>query len=248
MPITDPTDIAGCHIWLAADAIVGLADGDRVTTWADGSGNGNDATSAGLARPMYKTGILNSLPVVRFLGSAGEFMTWANVISSLTAGTFFAVIKNSAAQGSSQLGHPMKAGASGSGDHYPYADSVIYDGWGSDSRKTTGTPAADLRSWHHYTVKSASGEWTAWHDGTQHYTTSSNTVSFTTAPELARSSGNHWDGDIAELIVYDSALVTADIQDVWDYLDAKWFGAAPSPALPPPRLSFHPRHHPAFSD
>src|SRR4051794_15003785 len=53
--------------WFAADRITGLADAAAVATWPDASGNGNDATQATSAkRPVYKTGILNGLPVVRF--------------------------------------------------------------------------------------------------------------------------------------------------------------------------------------
>jgi len=40
MPITDPTDITGCTLWLEADAIAG-ADGSNPTAWPDQSGNGN---------------------------------------------------------------------------------------------------------------------------------------------------------------------------------------------------------------
>lgn len=52
--------------WFDADQITSLSDGDPVSTWPDESGNANDATGSGSARPLYKTAILNGLPVVRF--------------------------------------------------------------------------------------------------------------------------------------------------------------------------------------
>jgi hypothetical protein len=65
-----PTDIAGCQLWLDADAITGLTDGDPVATWSDQSGNSNDATqSTSGARPLYKTSIINGKPVLRFDGT-----------------------------------------------------------------------------------------------------------------------------------------------------------------------------------
>lgn len=53
--------------WLDAKAITGLSDGDAVATWTDKTGNGNSATQATAGyRPIYKTGIINGLPTVRF--------------------------------------------------------------------------------------------------------------------------------------------------------------------------------------
>lgn len=59
----------GLVLWLKADAITGLADTDPVASWVDSSGNNNTATqgTAG-ARPVFRTGMVNGLPVVRFDG------------------------------------------------------------------------------------------------------------------------------------------------------------------------------------
>lgn len=76
MPIQDPTDIPDCTVWLTAQAILGLNDGDRVVTWPDSSGNANDATTGAAEsnRPVFKTNILNGLPAVRFASAAPETM------------------------------------------------------------------------------------------------------------------------------------------------------------------------------
>lgn len=60
---------AALHV--AADTL-SLSDGNSVATWADGSGNGNDLTSAGAEQPVYKTSIINGLPVVRFATNSIE--------------------------------------------------------------------------------------------------------------------------------------------------------------------------------
>ena len=65
-----PTDLTGLQCWVAANLITGLADGDAVTTWTDLSGNGNSPTQGTAARrPTYRTAIHNGLPVVRFDGT-----------------------------------------------------------------------------------------------------------------------------------------------------------------------------------
>lgn len=65
-----PLEIQNMKLWLKADAITGLADGDLVETWVDSSPNSrtvNQTTEA--LRPIYKTNAINGLPVVRFDGT-----------------------------------------------------------------------------------------------------------------------------------------------------------------------------------
>lgn len=65
-----PDSMGGLKLWLKADAITGLNDGDPVGTWNDSSGNGNNAAQSTAAnKPTYKTSIINSQPIVRFDGS-----------------------------------------------------------------------------------------------------------------------------------------------------------------------------------
>ena len=60
-------------LWLQADDITGLNDGDNISNWADGSGNLNDVSQPNAAlTPEYKTSILNGLPVVRFNKNNGR--------------------------------------------------------------------------------------------------------------------------------------------------------------------------------
>lgn len=77
MPITDPTDIANCTLWLKGDAgtfeDTGLAtpaadDGDPVKGWEDQSAGGNDATEA-TNNPILETSEVDSKNVVHFDGS-----------------------------------------------------------------------------------------------------------------------------------------------------------------------------------
>ena len=71
----NPTNIAGCVLWLDANQITGLNNGDPVATWSDMSGNGNDATQAvGANQPTYRTGRINGLPAVDFDGG-NDFLT-----------------------------------------------------------------------------------------------------------------------------------------------------------------------------
>lgn len=69
--ITTPGDIAGLRLWLKADAITGVADGARVASWVDSSGQGNTAANAdNVSRPIYVANGAAGLPVVRFNDSS----------------------------------------------------------------------------------------------------------------------------------------------------------------------------------
>lgn len=62
-------DFPNPEAWFRGDAITGLADTNPVSSWIDSSGNGNHAVQAtGLDQPLYRTNIVNGLPVVRFDG------------------------------------------------------------------------------------------------------------------------------------------------------------------------------------
>ena len=65
-------------LWLKADAISGLNDGDLVSSWLDQSGNAFNFSASGSARPTYKTNIQNGNPVVRFNGTS-TYMSTSNV-------------------------------------------------------------------------------------------------------------------------------------------------------------------------
>ena len=76
-----PDEVTGLQLWLDADDISTLyqdsgkttavtSDDDPVGAWADKSGNGYDLLqTANDERPLYKTSIQNSLPVLRFDGT-----------------------------------------------------------------------------------------------------------------------------------------------------------------------------------
>jgi hypothetical protein len=52
-----PTQIAGCKGWWSADSLA-LADGTPVDSLSDLSGNNNHATQTGAARPIFKTNVI----------------------------------------------------------------------------------------------------------------------------------------------------------------------------------------------
>lgn len=73
-----------------------LNDGDAVATWTDGTGYARNMTQATSgSRPIFKTNILNGMPVVRFDGTddfLGNTTIGLDLLSSKPGATFFAVV------------------------------------------------------------------------------------------------------------------------------------------------------------
>jgi hypothetical protein len=69
-PLYAQVPTSGLQLWLRAEDITGLNNGDLVSTWQGHSGLPN-ATSSGIYRPTFVTNRVNGKPVVRFTGNGG---------------------------------------------------------------------------------------------------------------------------------------------------------------------------------
>lgn len=230
-PAFSPADIAGLVLWLKADAITGLVNGDPIATWADSSGNGYDATQATTAhKPSYRTSVINGLPVARFDGVDDRL---ENTTNSLVAGgaarTVFVVGDGPAAGVTGTLFtfrrttkiHTLQLYTDG-GTSSIYSDGVAVNETISDAESAkfrspfvasfryTGSSTVAL--WLNGVAITVSGGDVVAEDGAAGYT-----VGYR---EDAISQG--WKEDIAEVIVYDSALSAGDRQLVQTYLGAKY--------------------------
>lgn len=225
-----PSDIAGLNLWLKADSLV-LNDNDPITTWADQSGNGNDATQVGAVgiKPIYKTNIINGKPIVRFDG-IDDYLDLPNFAAGFTSGEIFIVVRLDAdppAVGSATGLWLFGTTAVNEATHFPFTDGIVYDRWGSTARKTTGNPALSLATnFRLYNVVSQANEWTSRIDGAQHFTTAVNTTAFNATLFLGRSfdtvNSFYVDGDIAEVIMYNAILSAQDRQSIQTYVTTKY--------------------------
>ena len=94
-----PTKIDSLQLWLDADAVTGLSDGDPVSTWSDLSDNGYDLSqSTGAKKPTFKTNIIHGKPVMRFDGTDDLLIRAAETFTG-TAGMIWAVVQLTATIG-----------------------------------------------------------------------------------------------------------------------------------------------------
>lgn len=225
MPFS-PTDIAGCKIWLKADAL-SLNDGDANGSWTDSSGLGNTPTQAtAAAKPTHRTNILNGLPVERFDG--GDRLTASFTLAQPV--TVFVAGKRTGT-GAQQF----TDGAPGGGRMAVYYNNAtglltIYAG----GPGPIGGPALDT-AWHILTVIFNGASSSMRIDGGTATTASPGTASpgGITVGSFNGSITNALVGDIAELIYYDSVLSDANLDLVGYYLHDRYGLAWKQPPMRP---------------
>jgi archaellin len=215
-----PQRIAGLQGWWQADAIVGLNDGDPVATWEDAHTSNKDLTQAtSAARPTYQTNELNGLPIVRFDGTDDWMTNTGFTLAQPT--TVFIVFVPRLVNSSSQV--------------------FVYDGLGGN-RQALFWQADDRLRYYAGTVIDSSTAVTQ--DAEQLVTVVFNGASsgieingaagsagnagaqgFSSTINLGAQQSGAADFaqiDVAEFLVYDTALSAGDRDSVESYLTTKW--------------------------
>lgn len=225
---TIPT--AQLELWLDADAIGGLADGEAVETWSDSSGLDRHATqSLPFTRPIYRTARINGRAAVSFNGS----------LHSLT-GTLPA--------GAGLLGNSSKVvivAARPAG--FPHAQDAFLFYYGATDAFAVGVqPDGDLKALQRgsgafdlnaagpsldtvgvYTAVKDGDALSLYLDGQVLAGPSARTpveITDTAYAVGARPSGGGgaFNGDIAEILVYSGALAEATRYEIESCLRQKW--------------------------
>jgi len=226
----NPLYIDGLTLWLDADDITGLTDGASVTTWSDSSGSKYDFTQATAARkPIYKTSIINSKPVVRFDGTDDRLTNAtakSNFITS-TAYTMF-IVFNAAAISTNNATIPDNVAIfSDSGEIWglflrsaPSANHYINDGAGKNLATTIATATNYI-----FTLRK---------DSTNHYSQLNNAAETSVASGTMASMVEtlnigmdtdalaFFNGDIAEIILYNKDLSSSERVRIRNYLNTKY--------------------------
>jgi hypothetical protein len=220
---TIPAGVSGLRLHLKADTGVTLDGSSKVSTWADQSGLGNDATqSTAASRPGVTASAINGLPAIQFDGS-NDFLTFGNFMSGATAGEAFIVLKSDE-ESSGGTSRGLWRLSSAGGSYYPYpGTSAISEDFGSSTFAILGDPLPALTAYNLYNVNSASGSWVIRLNGSRLHTSTANTVAFHTAPYLGRSAGTSaWYGGIAEMLVYNRVLTASEREAVGAYLATRY--------------------------
>lgn len=206
-----PTDIGSLWQWLDASN-----RGVTSLQWDDVSGNARHMTSTSAGEfPSFAAGEAD------FDGS--DYMTGPSM-AGLSEGELFIRLKLDVDPPTAvaRTGPPLWSETYGGAGHYPYTDGVIYNGWGSNARKTCGNPAGSLTAYHTLNIHSKTSDWALKINGGVQYSTGSNAVQFYTSPSLARvpSSPYYFNGFMKSMCVFSAKLSTDDRAAMEAYMGA----------------------------
>jgi hypothetical protein len=215
-----PASISRCSLWLdGADPSTMTLSGSNVTAWRDKSGRTTLSLTG--TPPTY---VSNQ---VRF-NSSGRFQ---GTYTPTTQTTMFLVYSTSNTTSNSRL-VTMNGNEYGN-IHAPVGannDIFLYDG-GSTGLYASVTPQTGLRM---YTVAFNGTSTALWRNGSGVTLTGTPGAGPPTGTTLTigayMTGGEPWNGELSELIFFDTALTTAQRQQVEGYLAAKWglFASLPS--------------------
>ncbi len=212
---TTPNSLSGLAMWLKADALA-LTDGATVSTWVDSSPNARNATLA-QGTPVFKTAQVNGKPVVRFTGDGESSLTFPTMTNIRTV---FWVVKETAAAPHFLLGddntYHFHRGTGGNMWDANYASANVRNGTTKlNGAAVNGTTTPLGAGWRLVSLVTAGN---------------------CEASRLSRDrniAARSWDGDVAEVIVYDRALTANEELLIGGYLAQKYAlptayaGAAP---------------------
>lgn len=230
---SSPDSVSGLKLWLKADAITGLSDGNAVSSWSDSSGNSNNASQSTTAsQPLYKTNIVNGLPVVRFDGSNDSIKTSAFQITTTGNATLFWVYLPANNFGVAYGAARFVNATVGTSNRFYFGSGTtatpgkLHGNWGNGFK--TGTTNIDTSNFSFVTAQrtgETSGNAKTWINGTADInTTWSNAVATLGSASVivGGDSNGFMQGDMAEVIIFNSALSTSDQQAVEAYLQGKY--------------------------
>ena len=211
-----PTHLSGCRVWLDASKL-GLAHGAAVSSWPN-LGAGSQPTITGTPTPTYRTGALNSLPVVRITKLQGKYRFAGTGVDK--DWTLIYVGRKWRAT----VGRVVAASASAAnilvGFHGAEWDQCYVEGWLTPSTTTATT------SWKLYSADSTVS------DPARFYSNGTLLYSGAATPSLGwggtlclsgyDADEQEADCEIAELVMYSRRLSAPERQQVEGYLRTKW--------------------------
>jgi len=234
---------------LDANTRPGLNDGDAVTNWLDTSGLSNHAIPSSISSPAPGTPTyvenaspLGNLPVVRFDPSNSDVLALTNELVLQPSFSLFAMVRRAALGDYFIMGAPLPVGTNQQiRIGWPTLNSLtVYNGNAASSTQPLTTPVGDFMLVEYIMDN---GTFSFFENGVDlgGGATGSNLFKLGAVGAFDTRGLGTFNGDIASILIYDTALNATDRASVESFLDAQWFqpqtsssgtgsGNAPAPA------------------
>jgi len=235
-PPFSPGNLSGLSLWLKADAGVTLS-GSNVTAWADQSGNGNNASANSGEEPTFVSSFSNSKPAIEFSGISQVMqIADANSLDFLATSSF--IVLKYLGQGTGNNIVYVKNANNGSP-----TDPAMYGLVAKTAGGGVVSFSMNVGGWVDYPTSiditnSDPKILSMIYDGTDQnvYSNGGFSDTFSIGGNIATSTGllqiggynqsfdaaEYFNGQIAEIIMYNRAVTTPERQQVEAYLNTKY--------------------------
>ena len=211
----------------ALTAFIGNSDG-YIVKWYDQSGTGLDASQSDLTKqPKIATaGVIyreNGKPTILYDGTDDhiKLTSWNSRGADATG---FIVFKPTASEGNSVA--LWEFGTNTDASYWAAGGNTIYDGFGTNSRRSVASPLDLDQQTNVATVQIYNYESEYWLNGNPLMSPENISVDWSNTPTIGgTSNGNRWAGSISELIVYNKAISVIDRQNI-EGSEGSYYGVA----------------------
>jgi len=225
-----PSDYSDLVVWLKSDsgATFDIAT-QRVSAWADQSGNSNDVAQTTAAnKPLrYGYGGINDKAYFDFDGTNDSFVSGSN-LPVTTDFTIFEVSKIDKASDNVFGWYNSSAAISIGTDSSGYLTTTVNDG----TTEITTNTAVDNKESNHISILKKNNKRIdlEYYDSANSITATDNDAGFNNSFEFnattfdvgSYNSTNYMDGQLNELIIFNRALTDTEIAEVKGYLNLKY--------------------------
>ncbi len=224
-----------CVLWLKADAGVTTDGGGRVTAATDFSGTGNHASVGVGSGPLLVPAALNGLPVMRF---DGNWLNLAGQVLSSQQFTIVAVVNDTRREGSFHevfsnwtFGNTLSSVFFGTTALDPGGPDTtrarLTDDVGGANQGQTGVGVVTNRSSHFiFSGISRTNNAEVFQNRTLIASSAAPISTRNLAPPyvIGRQGpiSEFWTGDIAEILIYNTALSRCELDTVYDYFNGRY--------------------------
>jgi hypothetical protein len=231
----------GLMLWLKADTGVTLTS-NKVSSWSDQSGSGNTATQTVAAnRPTVVASAINGLPAVKFASATSQFLKLPAGMANFSSGaSIFAIVSPTTFPTAARI---LDFGNGSASDNLLIQEpssnaAALYTYNGSSPTSVTGSSALTANQYQLLEAVDGSGTATLYTNAVQQaQNTSMNSLNNITRANnfigQASAGGSYFNGEIAEILVYNRAVTASEKASIEGYLLSRYQQLALTTVVPP---------------
>ncbi|WP_020526313.1 FG-GAP-like repeat-containing protein [Flexithrix dorotheae] len=218
-----PIPTKNLKMWLAADLGVSKDGNGKISSWNDWSNNGNNAGQLTPAnQPVLEDNQINGLPTIKFNGS-NQFLNFnADYLIDSDYAFFVVEARNSNKNNNFFIGGNDNSQNKGIMAGY-YNENMISLGSFEDN---LGNYLTDYNipeyGITHFEFSTDSGRYLTWNAALMAFSFDSTGISSYDSPFIGRSLNQYYEGNIAEIIIYNKWLSESEREDIFIYLQQKY--------------------------